>query len=398
MVCALGVLTLLVSFGGQALGQASPDILWRTNGHSSGASREGVLSIAFNPASSLVASGGGPGDRSVKVWRVADGGLVKILSNTVERVDSVAFSPDGEVLAANGGQRGQLPDFRDYTLINFWDTMDWSWYAVTNVAFTPAAQLVFSHNGKYLAAAGGDWYGDLAVFEMPSGNLLNRYGEYITGYNSLAFSPDDRELAASVFGALCTQIRNATNGAVRIDLQLTGSVAYSPDGVVLLVALSSGIVLINTTTAAAITELFHPAAVSTAVFTPDGKAIVSWAGDNKIRFWSMRDYSVFQEYDQETTDVWALAVALNGRYFAYGRDDGVVVVAQMPLWITDIVKSNNEVRLAWSGGSGLYQLQRTTDLASGVWENIGDPTTETTAAVSAANTFEFFRVQSLAQR
>ena len=73
----------------------------------------------------------------------------------------------------------------------------------------------------------------------------------------------------------------------------------------------------------------------------------------------------------------------------------MVVLARMPLWITDIVRVGNQVRLTWSGGTGLYQLLRTTDLASGVWENVGDPTTNTTATVSATNAFEFFRVQSL---
>lgn len=339
---------------------------------------------------------------------VTDGGLVWTLTNAVSRVESVVFSPDGKALASTGGQSFEFPLF-SYSLINLWDTADWSWRGITNDGGLPqVVQLAFSHNGKQLAAASGYYYGELAIFEMPGGHLLSRYGQSTSGYGSLAVSPDDRELATSYFVGSRTQIRNATNGSVRLDLPFMGSVAFSPDGATLMIAEDrseppsheyggNGITLANTTSGAIITNLVHPKSVYTAAFTPDGKAIISWAGDNKIRFWSLRDYSVFQVYDQETTDVWALAVSPDGRYFAYGRNDGVLVLARMPLWITDITQTNNQARLSWSGGSGQYQLLRTSDLASGVWENFGEPTTETTATVAATNAFEFFRVQTLPQ-
>jgi WD40 repeat protein len=246
----------------------------------------------------------------------------------------------------------------------------------------------------------------VAIFQMPSGDVLTRYGQYITGYGSLAFSPDDRELATSCFGALPTQIRNATNGAVRIELPFSGSVAFSPDGSTLMIAEDRiqppthdwgghAVWLARTSMGEVVTKLPHPKSVYTATFTPDGKAIVSWAGDDKIRFWRVDNSSVFQPYDRETTAVRTLAVAPNGRCFAYGREDGVVVLARMPLWITDITRTKNQVRLNWSGGTGLYQLLQSTNLASGVWQALGDPTTNTTATLSTTNTLEFFRVQSL---
>jgi len=84
----------------------------------------------------------------------------------------------------------------------------------------------------------------------------------------------------------------------------------------------------------------------------------------------------------------------------FGSLDNLVVSVpepSVPLWITDITRANNHARLTWSGGSGRYQLLRTTNLASGVWENVGYPTSETSATVAATNAVEFFRVQSLPQ-
>ncbi|MBL9174893.1 MAG: spondin domain-containing protein [Verrucomicrobiales bacterium] len=47
--------------------------------------------------------------------------------------------------------------------------------------------------------------------------------------------------------------------------------------------------------------------------------------------------------------------------------------------------------LNWSGGRPTYQLQKRASF-SGPWQNVGQPTTETTAAVPLADTPAFFRV------
>ncbi|MDH7488023.1 MAG: hypothetical protein QHH80_00745 [Anaerolineae bacterium] len=57
-----------------------------------------VYSVAFSPDGSLLASGSA--DYTVRVWRVADGSLVRSLEGHTHRVESVAFSPDGSLLAS----------------------------------------------------------------------------------------------------------------------------------------------------------------------------------------------------------------------------------------------------------------------------------------------------------
>jgi WD40 repeat protein len=61
-----------------------------------------VASVAFSPDGSLVASGGGP-DNQLKIWRVADGELVRTITAKTHRgMLSVAFSPDGRFVAGSG--------------------------------------------------------------------------------------------------------------------------------------------------------------------------------------------------------------------------------------------------------------------------------------------------------
>jgi WD40 repeat protein len=47
-----------------------PDIVWMAGGH-------GVNSVAFSPDGSMIASGGG--DKTIKLWRVSDGALLRTL-------------------------------------------------------------------------------------------------------------------------------------------------------------------------------------------------------------------------------------------------------------------------------------------------------------------------------
>lgn len=113
-----------------------------------------------------------------------------------------------------------------------------------------------------------------------------------------------------------------------------------------------------------------------------------------MTYWHLAKERLLVRYEKETATIRALASTRDGRYFAYGRNDGLLVLAHWPLGIEEIVHTAGQVILRWSGGSGLYQLQSTGDLAGGVWQNVGFPTTAT-AATNAVTGTVFYRVQSL---
>ena len=58
----------------------------------------GVVSVAFSPDGQLLASASV--DNTVRLWRVADGRLLRTMKGHDRSVTSVAFSPDGRLLAS----------------------------------------------------------------------------------------------------------------------------------------------------------------------------------------------------------------------------------------------------------------------------------------------------------
>ncbi len=90
--CSVGVGSLLLTLlSGILWAQGRPNIVWMAGGHG-----RTVSSVAFSPDGSLLASGSD--DRTIKLWRVSDGALLQTYDEeTGTGVLSIQFSPDGRL-------------------------------------------------------------------------------------------------------------------------------------------------------------------------------------------------------------------------------------------------------------------------------------------------------------
>ena len=195
--------------------------------------RSGVVSVAFSPDGKILASvaWGDP----ILLWDVETREIIATLEGHTDDVNSVAFSPDGKTLATGD---------RDNTIL-LWDVETREIIATLEGHTDDVNSVAFSPDGKTLASGSGD--GTVLLWDVASGTNIATHDVRSEGQNrlgsdrvlSVAFSPDGKILATrSAFVKLWdvasdTHITDLVGEDVEGWWEGASSVAFSPDGALL---------------------------------------------------------------------------------------------------------------------------------------------------------------------
>jgi uncharacterized caspase-like protein len=156
-----------------------------------------VNALAFSPDGKLLASGGR--DNLVKLWNAETGAQVRSFSGHTDAVMAVDFSPDGKQLASSGlNQQVMLWDVRSGLALRSLPTFS------GGATFT-IHSLAFSPDGKLLAAGVTPLIGELPgvlLWDAAAGDRSELPA--VPSASSVAFSADGRLVAA---GSTDTTIR-----------------------------------------------------------------------------------------------------------------------------------------------------------------------------------------------
>jgi WD40 repeat protein len=220
-----------------------------------------VNSVAFSPNGRILAggTGGNGGSGTVQLWNMTDPGKPTTLGpplTGLTYVYSVAFSPDGLTLASgNGPGTIQLWNLADPAHpIALGQPLAAHTGFVNSVAFSPARHILAAGSGQSGYTSNGAiqlWNVADPAHPKALGNALTTASH---GVSSVAFSPDGHTLAEA-HGPGAVQLWNVTDPTHPIALgqALTGttdavnSVAFSPNGRLLAAgsgSLTSGKVLL----------------------------------------------------------------------------------------------------------------------------------------------------------
>jgi WD40 repeat protein len=374
-------LALLLSRAPMLRSQGSPDILWKTNSHELST----VSSVQFSPdgatlATSAAESSGYP----AKLWRLSDKTLVQTFSIPKDAIFRVIFSPDGTRLFGGGGDG----------YMRIWQVSDGQYLWAGGGQNDSVRGAAYSPDGSLLALGREDTWVTI-LNAPPEGNGGRLLGVHTDMVLSVAFSPDGTLLASGSQDATAILWR-VSDGAVLRTFHhgyTVNAVSFSPSGQILATGAFDGTTRLWNITNDTV-KVLNGGDTLALDFSPDGKLLLT-ASAGVLKLWRVSDATLLHIFDQEMEGAaTSVDISPDGKLFAYGRGDGTVIVARMPLWIEQITRSGNEVTLRWQGGSGRYQLQACTNLNGDTWQNIGNPTTNTMATHSCVAPI-FYRVQSL---
>ena len=296
-----------------------------------------VSSIAFSPDGSIIASGRG---EQILLWDVNTTEIVTTLNTKGLGVRTVTFNQCGSMLASGNEDNTlllwdmQTKQLKSEIVVPPLETNRVSWIAIEAIAFSP--------DGKILASIGGNEDYSVYLWDAATEQLKSTLKGHQRHVQCIAFSPDGNYL---VSGSSDETIKlwDVTTGKLRTTLKghsgFVFGVAFSPDGT----KLASGAGLGDGTIRFwDLPSGQHKTTLKTnsdfilcVAFSPDGKTLASGNSDRTVDLWNISTRQKLESFAGHKSNVNCVAYSPDGKTLASGSSDGTILLWDLTS-LTDI--------------------------------------------------------------
>lgn len=257
--------------------------LWNTNGdqmHVLGGHEGGVASISWNHRGDKLAAAAGDG--SVRLWSCRTGRLQNVLTGHNLRVSAVEWSPDDKILATGGydhcirlwnGANGEL--VRSIEWPNSW---------INCVAWCPVGEMI---------AATGSGENTAQVWRSNTGAVVHTLRGHEAHLAAVSWAPDGEQIATGSYDNTGRIWDSRTGRAVHVlrgHSSWVDSVAWSPDGSALVTCSSDNTSKMWSRLSGAFMHVMHGHIgwIKSVAWSPCARHVFTASNDSTVRVYRLK--------------------------------------------------------------------------------------------------------------
>jgi len=305
-------------------GRLGSGVLSTLNSHS-----DRVNKVSFSPDGKIIASASY--DKTVKLWKSADGTLFKTLEGHTNQVNSVAFSPNDKIIASASADK----------TVKLWK-QDGSFIKTLSDDSDKILDVSFSPDGQLLAAGGVDntvkiWRRDgKGEFETLPYQTLKAHRDWVRG---VAWSPDSKFVASASDDNTIKLWQRDRNQKFKIYKSLTGenghkswvySVSFSHDGKMIATTSNDKTAILWKQDSKGEFRFYktligHNDEVKSVSFSSDDRTIATASDDKTVKLWRVNG-TLIRTLSGHSKEILSVSFSPNDKTLALGSADNTVIL------------------------------------------------------------------------